>query len=97
MAMAMQRIHKGARCTIGPWIERGFYYDFDMPEPIADKDLNKIRKEMQKIIRKDLPFVKEEVGICDVVSFFNIIPLKETKSLFIDVFSFLFFNYVGIC
>lgn len=65
MAMAVQRIHKGARCTIGPWIERGFYYDFDMPNPIADKDLAKIRKEMQKIIRKDLPFVKEEVSAAE--------------------------------
>lgn len=32
MAMAVQRLHKGAQVTIGPWIERGFYYDFDMPE-----------------------------------------------------------------
>ena len=31
MAMAVQRLHKDARVTIGPWIERGFYYDFDMP------------------------------------------------------------------
>jgi threonyl-tRNA synthetase len=61
MAMAVQRIHKGAQCTIGPWIERGFYYDFAMPSPIADKDLPKIRKEMQKIIRKNLPIVKEDV------------------------------------
>ena len=32
MAMAVQRLHKGAQVTIGPWIERGFYYDFDMPQ-----------------------------------------------------------------
>lgn len=35
MAMAVQRVHKGARCTIGPWIDRGFYYDFDMPQVIG--------------------------------------------------------------
>ena len=62
MAMAVQRVHPGAQCTIGPWIERGFYYDFDMPAPIADKDLPKIRKEMLRIIKSDLPFVREEVG-----------------------------------
>lgn len=62
MAMAVQRLYKGAQCTIGPWIERGFYYDFAMPVPIADKDLPKIRKEMQKIIKRDLPFIREEVA-----------------------------------
>ena len=62
MAMAVQRIHKGAQCTIGPWIERGFYYDFAMPAPIAEKDLPKIRKEMQKIIKRNLPFIREELA-----------------------------------
>jgi threonyl-tRNA synthetase len=62
MAMAVQRIHKGAQCTIGPWIERGFYYDFAMPAPVADKDLPKIRKEMQKIIRRNLPLIREDVS-----------------------------------
>lgn len=61
MAMAVQRLHKGAQCTIGPWIERGFYYDFAMPAPLTEKDLPKIRKEMQKIIRRNLPLVREEV------------------------------------
>lgn len=62
MAMAVQKVRRGAQCTIGPWIERGFYYDFAMPEPIADKDLPKIRKEMQKIIKRNLPFIREEVS-----------------------------------
>lgn len=62
MAMAVQRLHKGAQCTIGPWIDRGFYYDFDTKEPILDKDLKKIRKEMQKIVRANLPFIREEVS-----------------------------------
>lgn len=61
MAMAVQKLFKGAQCTIGPWIERGFYYDFAMPSPITEKDLPKIRKEMQKIIRRKLPFIREEV------------------------------------
>lgn len=61
MAMAVQRVYKGAQVTIGPWIERGFYYDFDLKEPITDKDLKKIQKEMAKIIKMDLPFIREEV------------------------------------
>jgi hypothetical protein len=64
MAMAMQRVHKGTQVTIGPWIERGFYYDFDVSgaeQPFTDKVLKKVQKEMRRIIRKDLPFVCETV------------------------------------
>eukprot|EP00887_Chlorella_sp_A99_P004027 scaffold11.g4027.t1 len=59
--MAVQRLHKEAKVTIGPWIERGFYYDFDMPA-LTEKDLPKIRKEMARIIKRNLPFVREEVS-----------------------------------
>lgn len=62
MAMAVQRLHKNAQVTIGPWIDRGFYYDFDLPTPLSDKDLKAIKKEMQKIIRMNLPFIREEVS-----------------------------------
>lgn len=62
MAMAVQKLHPGAQTTIGPWIERGFYYDFDTKEPISDEDLKGIKKEMQRIIKADLPFVREEVS-----------------------------------
>ncbi|KAL6773968.1 TST2 [Auxenochlorella protothecoides x Auxenochlorella symbiontica] len=61
MAMAVQRVHKGARCTIGPWIDRGFYYDFDMPQPITEKDLPKIQKEMKRLIKRNLAIRREEV------------------------------------
>jgi hypothetical protein len=37
MAMAVQRIFKDAQVTIGPWIDRGFYYDFDLKQPLTDK------------------------------------------------------------
>lgn len=62
MAMAVQKLFPGAQVTIGPAIERGFYYDFDMPEPITEKDLKLVKKEMQRIIKADLPFVREEVS-----------------------------------
>ncbi len=47
--------------TVGPAIERGFFYDFDMSEPITDKDLKKVKQEMQRIIKANLPFIREEV------------------------------------
>jgi threonyl-tRNA synthetase len=48
MAMAVQKLFPNSKVTIGPWIENGFYYDFDM-EPLTDKDLKKIKKEMVSI------------------------------------------------
>ncbi|GMY09710.1 threonine--tRNA ligase, chloroplastic/mitochondrial 2-like [Fagus crenata] len=61
MAMAVQKLYPDAKVTIGPWIESGFYYDFDM-EPLTDKDLKRIKKEMDRIIAKNLPLVREEVS-----------------------------------
>ncbi|MDY6902111.1 MAG: threonine--tRNA ligase, partial [Cyanobacteriota bacterium] len=49
MAMAVQKLFPEAQVTIGPWIENGFYYDFESPEPFTDKDLKAIYKQMVKI------------------------------------------------
>lgn len=62
MAMAVQKLFPKAQVTIGPWIENGFYYDFDSPEAFSDKDLKAIRKEMIKIINRKLPVTREEVS-----------------------------------
>jgi len=62
MAMAVQKLFPKAQVTIGPWIENGFYYDFDSPEPFAEKDLKAIKKEMIKIINRKLPVMREEVS-----------------------------------
>ncbi|CAD5172733.1 unnamed protein product [Musa acuminata subsp. malaccensis] len=61
MAMAVQRLFPGSKVTIGPWIDNGFYYDFDM-EPLTDKDLKRIKKEMDRIINRNLPLIREEVS-----------------------------------
>ena len=49
MAMVVQKLYPEAKVTIGPWIDNGFYYDFDM-EPLTDKDLKKIKKEMVSLL-----------------------------------------------
>lgn len=61
MAMAVQKLFPKAQVTIGPWIENGFYYDFDHPEPFSEKDLKSIQKEMVKIINRKLPVIREQV------------------------------------
>jgi threonyl-tRNA synthetase len=62
MAMAVQKLFPKAQVTIGPWIENGFYYDFDNPESFTEKDLKTIKKEMIKIINRKLPVTCEEVS-----------------------------------
>jgi threonyl-tRNA synthetase len=62
MADAVKRLFPEAKITIGPAVEHGFYYDFDVPRPFSDEDLEKIEAEMQKIVEADLPFVREEVS-----------------------------------
>eukprot|EP00252_Welwitschia_mirabilis_P001415 TRINITY_DN11281_c0_g1_i3.p1 TRINITY_DN11281_c0_g1~~TRINITY_DN11281_c0_g1_i3.p1 ORF type:complete len:560 (-),score=121.88 TRINITY_DN11281_c0_g1_i3:548-2227(-) len=59
--MAVQQLFPEAKVTIGPWIEKGFYYDFDI-QPLSDNDLKKIKKEMDRIISQDLPLIREEVS-----------------------------------
>jgi threonyl-tRNA synthetase len=61
LAMAVQKLFPKAQVTIGPWIENGFYYDFDNPDPFTEKDLKAIEQEMVKIIKRKLPVIREEV------------------------------------
>jgi threonyl-tRNA synthetase len=62
MAAAVRRLYgAGVEFGIGPAIDDGFYYDFDLPQRIADEDLARIEAEMAKIIAEAAPFVREEV------------------------------------
>ena len=55
MASAIQRLFPDAKFGFGPSIEHGFYYDFDLPEPLEKKHLKKIEKEMRRIAKKAGP------------------------------------------
>ena len=55
MAQAIKRINPNAKLAIGPAIDEGFYYDFDVEKPFTDEDKEKIEIEMKKIIKEDLP------------------------------------------
>ncbi|HHV29405.1 threonine--tRNA ligase [Acetivibrio mesophilus] len=54
MAQAVKRLYPEAKLAIGPSIENGFYYDFDVEKPFSVEELENIEKEMQKIIKEDL-------------------------------------------
>ena len=61
MAQAVQEVFKGAKVTIGPSIEDGFYYDFEYAEAFTLDDFEKIEKRMKEIVAADYPFIREEL------------------------------------
>ena len=61
MAQAVKRLYKDAKLAIGPSIENGFYYDFDIEKPLTTEDLEKIEQEMNNIINENLKFERMDV------------------------------------
>jgi hypothetical protein len=61
MARAVMRLKKGAQLAFGPTVEGGFYYDFQIPDPLREEDFPAIEAEMKKIIALDEPFERIEV------------------------------------
>ena len=61
MASAVQRLYPGVSFGFGPSIEHGFYYDFDLPTKLEEKDLVAIEKEMRRIAKQTPQIVREEV------------------------------------
>lgn len=62
MAQAVKNLFPQAKLAIGPAIENGFYYDFDLPRSLNQEDLKTIEEEMKKVIKKDIPFERVEVS-----------------------------------
>ena len=61
MAQAIGELFPGVKYAIGPPIEDGFYYDFDLPEPIKEEDFERIESRMREISGRDLLIVREEM------------------------------------
>ena len=76
MAEAVQYIFPGARFGIGPAIEDGFYYDFELPRALVPDDLTAIESKMKEIISANLPFVGEELSKAKAKKFFSEQPYK---------------------
>ncbi len=62
MACAVKRLFPAAKVTIGPAIDNGFYYDFDVERPFSSDDFAAIEAEMKKIAEGRVPFTREDVG-----------------------------------
>ena len=71
MAQAVKELFPGVKLAIGPPIEDGFYYDFDYEGTFSEEDLPKIEEKMREIVRRDLPFVRQEMGREEAIRFFE--------------------------
>ena len=70
MAQAVKRLYgESVKLTIGPSIENGFYYDFDVEKPISENDFEKIEEEMKKIIKEDLPLERYTLSRTEAIEF----------------------------
>jgi threonyl-tRNA synthetase len=70
LAAAVLELYPGTKVTIGPVIENGFYYDFDLKSPISDKDLPKIEKKMREILKTWKNFTVEEKTFAEAKKYF---------------------------
>jgi len=76
MAQAVLEKFPEGKVAIGPPIEDGFYYDFDLPRPLTPEDLEEIEERMREIIKKDSPFIREVVSADEARDIFKDQPYK---------------------
>jgi threonyl-tRNA synthetase len=76
MAEAVLELFPEAKYTIGPPIENGFYYDFDLPRPLTPEDLEKIEKRMRQIIAGHYKFIRQVVSAEEARHIFRDQPYK---------------------
>lgn len=69
MAQAVKQLYPNVKLAIGPSIENGFYYDFDIDTTFSSEDLEKIEKEMEKIIKADYPMERFTLPRDEAVKF----------------------------
>ncbi len=67
MAQAVKRLYPDVKLTIGPAIDSGFYYDFDIETPFSPEDLEKIEKEMKAIVKEGLEIDKFELEPAEAI------------------------------
>jgi threonyl-tRNA synthetase len=76
LAQAVLNLYPGAKYAIGPPIEDGFYYDFDVETPFTPEDVEKIEAEMRRIVKENQRFEREEVERDEALRLFADQPYK---------------------
>ena len=77
MAQAVLEKFPQGKVAIGPPIEDGFYYDFELPRALTPEDLDEIEDRMRQIIKEKHPFIKEVISAEEAKDFFKDQPFKE--------------------
>lgn len=62
LAQAVKRLYPNAKCAIGPAVDNGFYYDFEVEKPFSAEDLEKIKAEMKKIVKSGIEIERFELA-----------------------------------
>lgn len=68
LAQAVKRLYPSAKCAIGPAIDSGFYYDFDVEKPFSADDLEKIKAEMKRIVKSGVELERFELSPKEAVA-----------------------------
>ena len=76
MAEAVLKLFPGSKVAIGPAVENGFYYDFELTRPITQEDLPAIEKEMRKILSSNKDFQRKELSRAEAKAMFADQPYK---------------------
>jgi threonyl-tRNA synthetase len=78
LAQAVVQLFPGAKYTIGPAIENGFYYDFDLPNArtFTEDDLVAVEARMREIVKADQPFVRSDMSAAEALALFADQPYK---------------------
>ena len=77
LAQAVLDLFDGAKFAIGPPIEDGFYYDFEVDEPFTPDDLERITARMAEIVAEEQPFEREAMSKADALGLFSGQPFKR--------------------
>jgi threonyl-tRNA synthetase len=85
MAHAVKRLFPEAKFGIGPAIEDGFYYDFDIGGKLTEEDLPRIEKEMREIVKEDIPLERTEMSRGEAIDLFAGMEEKYKVELLEDM------------
>lgn len=85
MAQAVKELFPAAKVTIGPSVENGFYYDFDIATPFTPDDLNKIEKRMAELAAAGQPLERKVMSAAEAIAFFEQMGEPYKKELIEDI------------
>lgn len=71
MAAAIKRLFPTVRLGVGPVVENGFFYDIDLGRPVTQEDMKAISKEMQRILKDNPKFEREEKSLDEAIALFE--------------------------